>query len=53
MRELWTELPPGSKKGAKPIARDRIISKMFLRGDSVIIVVDGESLRKATEAPAQ
>jgi hypothetical protein len=28
---MWTEVPPGGKKGAA-IPRDRVVSKMFLRG---------------------
>jgi len=40
VKEMWTELPKGSKgKGAKPVNKDRFISKMFLRGDSVILVL--------------
>ena len=40
VKEMWTELPQGAKgKGAKPINKDRFISKMFLRGDSVILVL--------------
>lgn len=40
-REMWTD---GGKKGkgkkkAAPINKDRFISKMFLRGDTVILVV--------------
>ena len=31
-------LLPGKKK-AKPVNKDRFISKMFLRGDSVILVL--------------
>ena len=27
------------KKGAKPVNKDRFISKLFLRGDSVILVL--------------
>uniref|UniRef100_A0A0K0EU86 Small nuclear ribonucleoprotein Sm D2 n=2 Tax=Strongyloides TaxID=6247 RepID=A0A0K0EU86_STRVS len=41
VRELWTETPKtgkGKKKG-QAIAKDRFISKMFLRGDSVILVL--------------
>merc|ERR1712183_1251952 len=41
VKEMWTE-PAKSGKGAKkakPVNRDRYISKMFLRGDSVILVV--------------
>jgi small nuclear ribonucleoprotein D2 len=39
--EMWTErggVGKGKKK-AKPINKDRFISKMFLRGDSVILVL--------------
>ena len=40
VKEMWTETPKrGKKKGAKPVNRDRFISKMFLRGDSVILVL--------------
>ncbi|CAJ0953289.1 unnamed protein product, partial [Mesorhabditis belari] len=41
VKEMWTELPKTGKgkKKAKPVARDRFISKMFLRGDSVILVL--------------
>lgn len=41
VKEMWTELPrPGKgKKKAKPVNRDRFITKMFLRGDSVIVIV--------------
>ena len=38
--EMWTETPkPGKGKKAKPMNKERYISKMFLRGDSVILVV--------------
>lgn len=41
VREMWTEIPKTGKgkKKAQPINKDRFISKMFLRGDSVIIVL--------------
>ncbi|MCO5576613.1 hypothetical protein L7F22_030428 [Adiantum nelumboides] len=41
VREMWTEVPKTGKgkKKAKPVNKDRFISKMFLRGDSVIIVL--------------
>merc|ERR1712213_269784 len=41
VKEMWTELPKTGKgtKKAKPDNRDRYISKMFLRGDSVILVL--------------
>jgi len=41
VKEMWTELPTvgKGKKKAKPVAKDRFISKLFLRGDSVILVL--------------
>lgn len=37
---MWTEVPKGSKgKKAHPVNKERYISKMFLRGDSVIFVL--------------
>ncbi|KAJ3125094.1 Small nuclear ribonucleoprotein Sm D2 [Nowakowskiella sp. JEL0407] len=41
VKEMWTENPRTAKgkKKAKPINRDRYISKMFLRGDSVVLVL--------------
>merc|ERR1711881_131598 len=40
VKEMWTENPKNSsgKKG-RPVNKDRFISKMFLRGDSVILVL--------------
>ena len=37
VKEFWTEIPKG--KGSAPIDRDRNIGKLFVRGDSVVIVV--------------
>jgi len=37
VKEFWTEIPKG--KGAAPVSRDRNIGKLFVRGDSVVIVV--------------
>ena len=39
--EMWTESAKSGKgkKKSKPLNKDRYISKMFLRGDSVILVV--------------
>lgn len=37
VREMWTEKKSKSKKNV--VNRDRFISKMFLRGDSVILAV--------------
>eukprot|EP00172_Hildenbrandia_rubra_P001872 Plantae.Rhodophyta-Hildenbrandia_rubra.ctg2487.p2 GENE.Plantae.Rhodophyta-Hildenbrandia_rubra.ctg2487~~Plantae.Rhodophyta-Hildenbrandia_rubra.ctg2487.p2 ORF type:complete len:127 (+),score=29.63 Plantae.Rhodophyta-Hildenbrandia_rubra.ctg2487:264-644(+) len=40
VKEMWTEYPKSSKgRKARPVNKDRIISKLFLRGDSVILVV--------------
>ena len=55
VKEMWVERPKGAKgkaihnchsyvsinlgKQQQPVNRDRFISKMFLRGDSVIIVL--------------
>jgi small nuclear ribonucleoprotein D2 len=39
VKEMWTEVPKGSKGKGRVINKDRIISKMFLRGDSVILVL--------------
>lgn len=41
VKEMWTEAPKTGKgkKKSKPINKDRFISKMFLRGDSVILVL--------------
>jgi small nuclear ribonucleoprotein D2 len=41
VKEMWTEAPKAGKgkAKAKSINRDRFISKMFIRGDSVIMVL--------------
>ena len=41
VKEMWTETPKTGKgkKKAKPVNKDRYIAKMFLRGDSVILVL--------------
>lgn len=40
VKEMWTEQPKSSKgKVGKPVNKDRFISKMFLRGDSVILIL--------------
>ncbi|KAE9969121.1 Small nuclear ribonucleoprotein Sm D2 [Venturia nashicola] len=40
VKEMWTETPrlATGKKG-RPVNKDRFVSKMFLRGDSVIMVL--------------
>ncbi|KAF8420071.1 hypothetical protein EV426DRAFT_537917, partial [Tirmania nivea] len=40
VKEMWTETPrkaDGTK--GRPVNRDRFVSKMFLRGDGVILVL--------------
>ncbi|QRV91136.1 LSM domain-containing protein [Ceratobasidium sp. AG-Ba] len=37
VKEMWTETQKG--KNGKTVNKDRFISKMFLRGDSVILVL--------------
>ena len=41
VKELWTEVPKTGKgqKKSKPVNKDRYIPKMFIRGDSVILVI--------------
>jgi hypothetical protein len=41
VKEMWTENSKGGKgkSRGKAINKDRYVSKMFLRGDSVIIIV--------------
>ncbi len=41
VKEMWTEVPKTGKgkKKSTPINKERFISKMFLRGDSVIVVL--------------
>jgi len=41
VQELWTEMPKKGKgqKKAHPVTKERYISKMLLRGDSVILVL--------------
>ena len=39
VKEMWTEQPKGSKGQGAAVNKDRFINKMFLRGDSVILVL--------------
>ncbi|KAF1986863.1 Sm-like ribonucleo protein [Aulographum hederae CBS 113979] len=40
VKEMWTIIPKlANGKPGRPINKDRFISKMFLRGDSVVLVV--------------
>jgi small nuclear ribonucleoprotein D2 len=40
VREMWNETPrlANGQKG-RPVSKDRFVSKMFLRGDGVVLVV--------------
>lgn len=48
VKEMWTEVPRTGKgkKAARPVNKDRFISKMFLRGDSVILVLRNPLAKK-------
>ncbi|XP_076952211.1 uncharacterized protein LOC143625874 [Bidens hawaiensis] len=48
VREMWTEVPKTGEKKALPVNKDRFISKMFLQGDSVIIVLINPKAKKET-----
>ncbi|CCI46241.1 unnamed protein product [Albugo candida] len=41
VKEMWTEVPKSGKgkKSGKPVNKDRFVSKLFLRGDSVVLVL--------------
>ncbi|BFZ64198.1 mRNA splicing protein [Saitoella coloradoensis] len=40
VKEMWTETPRNAQgKKGKPVNKDRFISKMFLRGDGVVLVL--------------
>ena len=52
VKEIWTEVPKTGKgaKKAQPVHKDRFISKMFLRGDSVISSCETPSSRVESSA---
>ncbi|OLL23418.1 Small nuclear ribonucleoprotein Sm D2 [Neolecta irregularis DAH-3] len=40
VKEMWTERPRNAKgKKGKAVNKDRFVSKMFLRGDSVVLIL--------------
>ena len=54
VKEMWTEQSKGGKGKSRGAAvnKDRYISKMFLRGDSVILIVSNPaSLAAQQQAP--
>ena len=52
VKEMWTETSKGGKgannKRGTAINKDRYVSKMFLRGDSVILIVSNPASLTAT-----
>jgi len=50
VKEMWTETPKAGKgkKKSQPVNKDRYISKLFLRGDSVILVLRNPGGASAT-----
>ncbi len=40
VREIW---PEPTKKGKAPVNKDRFISKLFVRGDSIIMILRNPS----------
>ncbi|KAK2510454.1 hypothetical protein Q9233_017730, partial [Columba guinea] len=55
VKEMWTEVPKSGKgkKKSKPVNKDRYISKMFLRGDSVIVVLRNPPHRREVRGGPQ
>ena len=48
--QMWTEQPKG--KNRKPVNKDRFISKLFLRGDSVVLgALQSASLKAGSSQP--
>ena len=51
VKEMWTETAKkGKGKKAKPVSKDRYVAKMFLRGDSVILVLRNPAAASAASA---
>lgn len=52
VKEMWTEVPKSGKgKKAKPVNKDRFISKMFLRGDTVILGINHRCCLCQSDSP--
>lgn len=51
VKETWTEVSKGGKgnKRGTVVNKDRYVSKMFLRGDSVILIVSNPASLVAPE----
>lgn len=54
VKEMWTETSKGGKVASRGTAvnKDRYVSKMFLRGDSVILIVGNPAGLAAAAAAA-
>merc|ERR1711992_510529 len=54
VKEMWTEMPRTGKgkKKSKPVNKDCYIPKMFLRGDSVILVLKNPLASAGGSGPA-
>jgi small nuclear ribonucleoprotein D2 len=54
VKEMWTEYSKGGKARSNSrgmaINKDRYVSKMFLRGDSVILVVSNPAALAASSS---
>jgi len=52
VKEMWTESSKGGKgkKRGTAVNKDRYVSKMFLRGDSVILIVSNPAALAAKES---
>ena len=52
VKEMWTETSKGGKgkKRGAAVNKDRYVSKMFLRGDSVILIVSNPAALAAKES---
>jgi LSM domain len=55
VKEMWTEKSKGGKGRARGavVNKDRFVSRMFLRGDSVILIVYDPASLAQKEAKAQ
>ena len=51
VKEMWTEVSKGGRgdKRGTAVNKDRYVSKMFLRGDSVILVVSNPAALAESE----
>uniref|UniRef100_A0A6G3MK84 Small nuclear ribonucleoprotein Sm D2 n=1 Tax=Henneguya salminicola TaxID=69463 RepID=A0A6G3MK84_HENSL len=46
VKELWTDIPKSGPNKGKAVNKERYISKMFLRGDSVILILKNPLVRQ-------